>query len=174
MRQTRAFPELATAPHTPLELFTEGFDGTAAQGSAFVFPVLIVDVLLMLTEVVHFPGDDLLGFLGPFGLGFEQVLEPVDDERFLAVAQRFHPLRHPVFGPLGFPSVEGFSDRVEMLPVERHRVFSSSSPVRAETISIAKHSSCSRFSSSARVHSRPAANTSCSIRWSRFKASSGF
>ena len=84
VRQTGSFPKLATASHAPLQLFAEGFDGTTAQGSAFVFPVFIVDVVPMRSEVFRFSGDRLSDFRGTFGLGlgFEKVLESVDHERW--------------------------------------------------------------------------------------------
>jgi len=102
IRQTGSFPELATASHRPLRLFTEAFDGATAQGSALVFPVFIVDVFPMRSEVFDFSGDGLSDFLGTFGLslGFEKVLQPVDHERFIAVAQRLNLLGQPIFGPL--------------------------------------------------------------------------
>ena len=73
IRQTGSFPKLATASHASLQLFTEGFDGTTAQGSTFVFPLFIVDVFPMRSEVFHFSGDRLSDFGGTFslGLGFE-------------------------------------------------------------------------------------------------------
>jgi len=49
-------------------------------------------------------------------LGFEKVLQPVDHERFIAVAQRLNLLGQPIFGPLSSDPVERLSDRVEMLP----------------------------------------------------------
>ena len=76
VRQTGSFPKLATAPHPPLQLFAEGFDGAAPQGSAFLCPVLIVDMFSMRSEVFHFPGNSLSDFRGTsgLGLGFEVLL----------------------------------------------------------------------------------------------------
>src|SRR5262245_6806350 len=52
--QAGSFPKLATASHPSLQLFTERLDGATAQGSAFIFPVFIVDVVAMPSEVFDF------------------------------------------------------------------------------------------------------------------------
>jgi hypothetical protein len=89
-----------------LQLFAEGFDGTATQGSAFLFPVFIVDMFLVRSEVSHFPGNRLADFRGTFGLGlgFEQVLKPVDKDLFIAVAAEISPVRPTNLWPVEFRS----------------------------------------------------------------------
>jgi len=60
--QSRPFPKLSTPAQSPLELLAQGFDRAAAQGSAGVLHRAVMEMILVLLEAVHFPGDDFLMF----------------------------------------------------------------------------------------------------------------
>ena len=60
--QSRPAPKLSAPAQSPLELFAEGFDRTAAHGSACFRHGAVMEMILVLPEVVRFTGDDFLMF----------------------------------------------------------------------------------------------------------------
>ena len=62
MGEALAGPELATGFETVLELSAEGFNRAAAHGGAFIFPCLVVNVILVVDDVLDLACHGFLGW----------------------------------------------------------------------------------------------------------------
>ena len=87
MSEAFAGPELATRFETVLKLSAEGFNRAAAHGRSFIFPCLVMNVLLVADDVIHLACHRFLGLSAALCGGFQQRFERVNHPLFLAVAE---------------------------------------------------------------------------------------